>query len=144
MRGRVGQWENYLSPRAILLGIAIANVIVILFFNLREVRYPSYCIWPWYIVSPDYYIPSILLGASVLHLIPRRWSRISAAVVGLFLFAWPLALSSNPLVAFVWFALIQPSFGFQMVLGLAVSISSVVGLMAARDTRSFETAGRQH
>lgn len=128
MQAPVSDRTTYFSPRAILFGIAIANVIVILFFNLREVRYPSYCIWPWYIVSPDYYIPSILLGASILQLIPRRWSRIAAALVGLFLFAWPLVLSGNPFFAFVWFAVVQPSFGFQMLLGLALIISSVLGL----------------
>lgn len=120
--------KAYLSPGPILLGVAIANVFVILFFNLREIRYPSYCITPWYIVSPIYYFPSALLGASVLHLIPRRWSRAVAALVGLFVFVWPLTGVGNPFFAFAWIAVVVPSFMVQMLLGLALCISSVIGM----------------
>jgi hypothetical protein len=61
-------------------------------------------------------------------------------LIGLFIFGWPLIGPGNPLSGPVWIAIIQPSFMVQMLLGLALCISSVVGLKATRPNSAGEAA----
>lgn len=82
MAGVGTRLRHYADAGAVLLAAAIVNFFAVLFFNLREIRYPSYCVAPWYIISPIYYLPSVILGASILNIIPRRWSRLTACFIG--------------------------------------------------------------
>lgn len=118
----------YLRARPILVGIAIGNFIVIAFFTWHEPRYPSYCIWPWYIVSPLQYVPALLLVSAILLLWRRWWTCAIAATISL-VAAYLLVGVSELLYAILFLALVQPSRFFQLLFGLALLTTALIGLV---------------
>ena len=125
----IRQNRRYLHLRAILLGVGIANIIIIAFFNWREVRYPSYCIWPWYIVSPARYYPLFLLAASVFLMVPRWWGQLAAAAIGMAVVGWSYWGCPNVWLCTFFTAVIQPTLFFQFEFAIVLVVLGFVGLI---------------
>ncbi len=133
---------SLLKPKAILVGAAVFNFIVV-YLKAKSVEGMMFCFGsPWYIFEMYAYFPLLLLVAALGLYVGKLWGYLtgvafSAPIIYHLILNFVLAVSFSS-----WWSEIeyQPGLGFQFAFAIAISCLAVIGMVRNMSQRKWPVA----